>query len=512
MGLNRKEASRLRLGGDSVEGAGRGPRPRAGLARAARIGLALVGALALAGCLSSDHGKPQETSVPLPPPRIATSQPVESPEHKRLIALFGGEYHAPATERYLNEVLARLASASGTPGEAYRVTILNTPAVNAFALPSGNLYVTRGLLALANDGSEIAAVMAHEIAHVMARHASQRAELEKRSEVISKAASVIQNREKGEEVQANARLTIASFSRQQEFEADQMGVKVIARAGYDPYGASRFLASLGQSTALRAALLGQSSASERLDMMATHPSTPERVAQTLAAARQISAPGIGDTARDTYLGAIAGITYGDDPSEGFTRGRRFVHPKLGFAFVAPDGFTLENTARAVLGTASGGVEALRLDNVRIPATTTLEDYLASGWIDGLQQGSIEPLTVNGLPAATATARGGEWTFRVAVIRLGTDLYRLIFATRTLTPERDQRFHESIESFRRIPSSEAASIRPLHLEIVNSSSEKVDALAGRMAVPERPLETFLILNGLDHGGPLKPNEKYKLVVE
>lgn len=503
----------MRLGCDSTENAGPGHRPRGWFfVRAAAAAVALGCALALSGCLSYEHAKPPEASVPLPPPRAAASQPAESPEHRRLIALFGGEYRAPATEHYLNEVLARLAVATGTPGEAYRVTILNTPAVNAFALPSGNLYMTRGLIALANDGSEIAAVMAHEIAHVMARHASLRAELEKRSEVISKAASVIQNREKGEEVQANARLTIASFSRQQEFEADQMGVRVIAKAGYDPYGASRFLASLGHSTALRTSLLGQSSTSERLDMMATHPSTPERVAQTLAAARQISAPGIGDTARDSYLAAIAGITYGDDPSEGFTRGRRFVHPKLGFAFVAPDGFTLENTARAVLGTASGGAEALRLDNVRIPATTTLEDYLASGWIDGLQQGSIEPMTVNGLPAATATARGGEWTFRVAVIRLGTDIYRLIFATRSLTPDRDQRFHESIDSFRRIPSSEAASIRPLHIEIVTSGSDQIEALASRMAVPERPLETFLILNGLERGSALKPNEKYKLVVE
>ena len=85
--------------------------------------------------------------------------------------MMGGEYRAPAVERYLNTVLAKLAAASDSPGEAYRVTILNTPAVNAFALPSGNLYITRGLLALASDTSEVAAVMAHEIGHVTARHA-----------------------------------------------------------------------------------------------------------------------------------------------------------------------------------------------------------------------------------------------------------------------------------------------------------------------------------------------------
>jgi predicted Zn-dependent protease len=492
----------------SVSGAALWP----GFRRLVIRSLIVVVVQCVAGCISLDREKPQEATVPLPPPRISAEAP-QSSEHKRLVALFGGEYHAPACERYLNEILAKLAPVSDNPGETYRVTILNTPVVNAFALPSGNLYITRGLLSLANDGSEVAAVMAHEIAHVAQRHASQRAELEKRSEVISKAASVIQNREKGEEVQANARLTIASFSRQQEFEADQIGVRVIAHAGFDPYGATRFLASLGRSTALRAAVLGQSASNERLDMMATHPSTPERVQETLAAARQIAAPGIGDTARSSYLAAIDGITYGDDPSEGFIRGRRFLHPKLGFAFVAPEGFVLENTARAVLGNANGGVEALRVDSVRIPAATGLEEYLASGWIDGLQQGSIESLMINGLPAATATARGGEWTFRLAAIRFGTDVYRLIFATRTLTPERDQRYREAINSFRRVPSEEAASVRPLRLSVITAGEgEHAEKLAGRMAVTDRPLETFLILNGLEHDGQLKAGEKYKLVVE
>jgi predicted Zn-dependent protease len=491
----------------------RAPQFRCGRAgRVVRATLIAISVLGMAGCVSFDREKPQEASIPLPPPRIAEPEAPQNSEHKRLVALFGGEYHAASSERYLNEILAKLAPVSDYPGETYHVTILNTPVVNAFALPSGNLYITRGLLALANDGSEVAAVMAHEIAHVAQRHASQRAELEKRSEVISKAATVIQNREKGEEVQANARLTIASFSRQQEFEADQIGVRVIAHAGFDPYGATRFLASLGRSSALRAAVLGQST-NERLDMMATHPSTPERVQETLAAARQIAAPGIGDAARSAYLAAIEGITYGDDPSEGFIRGRRFLHPKLGFAFVAPEGFVLENTARAVLGTANGGIEALRLDSVRVPATVGLTDYLASGWIDGLQQGSIEDLVINGLPAATATAHGGEWTFRVAVIRFGTDVYRLIFATRMLTPERDQRYREAIDSFRRVPSEEAASVRPLRLAIVVAGNgEQAESLASRMAVADRPLETFLILNGLERGGALQAGEKYKLVVE
>ncbi len=245
------------------------------------------------------------------------------------MAQFGGEYQAPAAERYLDSVLAKLAQASETPGQtAYKVTILNTPVVNAFALPSGNLYVTRGLLALASDAAEAAAVMAHEIAHVTLRHSALRAEKEREAAVISQAATVIQNRQKGEEERSRQRLSVASFSRQQELDADEAGVKVIARAGYDPYGAARFLTALGRSSELRQSLYGKRKDSMGFDIMSTHPSTPERISRAIAFSRQIGAPGIGQRDRNGYLAAIDGIAFGDDPMEGYVRDRKFTHPRL----------------------------------------------------------------------------------------------------------------------------------------------------------------------------------------
>ena len=416
-------------------------------------------------------------------------------------------------EKLLNNILAKLAPASDVPGEAYHVTLLNTPIVNAFALPSGNLYATRGLLALANDSSEVAAVMAHEIAHVTARHAAARAELEKNSALIGKVAQVIQSRDKSQEVEARGRLSIAGFSRQQELDADQIGVKVIARAGFDAYGAPRFLASLGRSASLRASLLGQRSGEDRPDLMSTHPTTPERVAKALTAAQQVAAPSVGNTGRDEYLTAIDGIDFGDDPADGLVRGRKFTHPRLGFTFTAPDGFALDNSAQAVLGVGAGGSEALRLDSVRVPATTTLEAYLGSGWIEGLQAKSIETISVNGLTAATATARGGEWTFRVAVLRFGSEVYRLIYATRSLTDTTDKRFRASIDTFRRLTSDEAAVVKPLHISVVKAGpTDTVDTFAARMAVSDKPLDMFLLLNGLERNGSVIPGERYKLVVE
>ena len=392
------------------------------------------------------------------------------------------------------------------------MTILNTPTVNAFALPSGNLYVTRGLLALANDTSEVAAVMAHEIAHVTLRHASQREEAAKTADLRRRVAGAVQSRERGEEVLAIEKLSLASFSRRQELEADQIGVKTIGRAGFDPYGAARFLEALGKSTAMRAALLGQKG-SEEADIMATHPSTPERVNRAIAAAREIGGPGIGNADRAGYLAAINGIDFGDDPSEGIVRGRRFIHGRLGFSFLAPDGFTLENTAQAVLGVANRGNEALRLDSVRVPSETNLETYMSTGWIDGLDRESIREITINGLPAATATAASGEWKFRIASIRLGAEVYRLIFASRAVNPETDRRFMASIDSFRRIPPQEASSLRPLKLVVVTArAGDTTQSLGARMAIPEQGQDVFMLMNGLRRAGPLERGAMYKLVQE
>jgi predicted Zn-dependent protease len=479
--------------------------------------VAAAATLALSACATMEPQGGQPFQAPAPhvsAPRPQSAESKASAEHRRMIALFDGEYRHPAAERYLNEILVKLAHVGDGAGEPYRVTILNSPIVNAFALPPGNLYVTRGLLALANDAAEVAAVMAHEIAHISAKHAMRREEEEKRAAVISQAASVIQNKQKSKEVEASTRRTIASFSRQQELEADQVGIKVIARAGFDPYGAARFLSSLGRSAALRTSLIGQNAGANRPDILATHPSTPDRVAQAVFAARQIGAPGLGATDKAAYLAAIEGMTFGDDPAEGAIRGRRFLHGRLGFAFLAPDGFVLENSSQAVLGVTSAGSEALRLDSVKVAPSTSLEAYLASGWIDGLMERSIEAAEVNDAPAAIATARAGEWNFRLAVIRFEqNEVYRLIFATRALTDESEKRFRAALNSFHRATKEEIAAMRPLRIGIVVAKEgDDADALAARMAVPDRQLDYFLLINGLEKPGALQSGEQYKIVAE
>jgi predicted Zn-dependent protease len=452
----------------------------------------------------------RQASLPDPTPQTEPVTPAQR-EHQRILSTYGGSYNHPRLAALTSQVVEKLVAASERPDLRYKVTILNSPSINAFALPNGQLYVTRGLLALANDTSELASVLSHEMAHVIARHAAIREDQMRQAALISRVATdVFKDPQMSALMLARSKLALAGFSRAQEFEADGIGVGIAARAGFDPFGSVRFLTNMGRNATLRPNGGGDP---RFLEFLSSHPATPDRVKNALANARQYAAPGTGERDKATYLAALDGITFGEDPSEGFVRGRRFLHPKLGFTFTAPEGFVLDNTAQAVLGVKEGSLQALRLDMVRIPAEQSLSDYLRSGWIEGIEESSVEELSINGLPAATAIASGDQWTFRLYVIRLGADGYRFIFATKARTAEIDRSFRESVSTFRRMTAAEIRAAKPLRIKVVTvAPGDTVERLANRMAVGDRPLERFLVLNGLEPGATLKAGEKVKIVVE
>ena len=480
--------------------------------------LLAVLAVVLAGCSSSllTAGAPPG-SLPEAPRLVQPQQqnpPPNTREHQRILAAYNGAYEDPRLEGVLNEVVAKLVAASERPEVHYRITILNSASINAFALPSGQLYVTRGLIALANDTSELASVLSHEMSHVIARHAAMREDQLRQVALVSRVVQdVLSDPETGALALAKSKIALASFSRAQEFEADAIGVGMSARAGYDPYGAVRFLASMGRNAELKSNQERSHIDPRAPDFLSSHPATPERIKNAQASARQFNAPGAGERDKAAYLAGIDGLVYGEDPSEGFVRGRRFLHPKLGFTFLAPEGFTLDNTAQAVLGVKESGGQALRLDVVRVPAEQTLAEYLNSGWIENIDPKSIEALVINGLPAATATAKGDQWVFRLYAVRFGTDVYRFIFASKRTTAETDRTFRESVGSFRRMTLAESQAAKPLHIRIVTvAPGDTVERLASRMAIADRPVERFRVLNGLGPGERVSPGDQVKVVVE
>lgn len=460
-------------------------------------------ALVLAGCLGG-------AIVPTPlPPRSPVST-ADQAEHEQLVASFGGAYEAPKAQALLEEITQRLVAATERPEERYRVTILDSPTVNAFALPSGRLYVTRGLITLADDTSELAAVMAHEIAHVTLRHATARTEREARSILVSRVVSdVLRDQRASATIRESARYDLARFSREQELEADAVSVRTLARAGFDPFGAARFLTALDRFVALQsgASESGLDSTAARL---ATHPSTPERITEARNAARRIGAPGLGTDERARFLEAVDGIAWGDDPRDGIVRGTRYINARLAIGFSAPDGFTLDNSSRAVLGTSADGERRLMFDAVEAENDQPLTDILRATWTDDVVTTDVAERTVNGLSAATAVARGSAWHFRVAALRSGSDTYRLIFAFRPGDQGAEAAFARTLESVRQISPAEIVALgRPRVRIVVAQPGDTLESLAARMQT-DRPVDTFRTLNGLFDATRIEPGRGYKIV--
>ena len=476
-----------------------------------RLVLVLCAGSILAGCqLSRAPEQVEAVAVVAPRAPSRAEEAIGARENPRVVAEYGGIYSDPDVEEAIARVVSRLVTASDDPSRHYRVTILNSPVANAFALPGGYLYVTRGLLALTNDSSELAAVLSHEMAHVLLDHAVERAKVVEQADIVERVATdIVSDPDTSQTTRANSRLSLATFSRNQEVEADRIGITIAGRAGFDPFAASRFLDKLERYANFRSAL-GQRD--EAASFLASHPAALERRELATMVARQFGAPGVGERGADGYLAALDGMVYGDDPSEGFVRGREFLHPRLSIGFKVPPNFRLENTKEAVLA-AAGDDTAMRFDGVTVAADTAPTEYLASGWVNGLVEDSIRETNINGLPAATAEARAGSWVFRIGAVRAGGSMYRLIFADRSDGAAIEQALDETLGSFHQLSQMEVARLRPLRIDVVQTApGDNAATLAARMEGTERELELFQLLNGLQAGDALAPGQPVKIVVD
>lgn len=430
-------------------------------------------------------------------------------QHPKILATYGGEYSDPKVERMVARIVGRLTAVSANPGQTYKITLLDSPNVNAFALPGGYLYITRGLLALANDSSELAAVIAHEMGHVTANHGLKRQEIEAKSALAAKVVSdVLEDDADTRAALVRGKLKLAQFSRNQELEADVIGIKAIGEAGYDPYAAARFLRAMDRFSALRS-VSGADDAS--LDFLATHPNTPQRIELAGRHAREFGTPGTaGVQDRDAYLAGIDGLPFGDSADEGFVRGRNFLHPGLGVAFSVPSGFAFDNSAAAVTATGPGNV-AVRFDGVELSPSTALADYVRSGWVAGLDAASVRPAAVNGLDAVRARAATSEWQFDIAVVRVGGQAYRLLTAAPRGSSALAATADSVVSSFRQLTPAEIASLRPLRIHVVTvKAGDTAGSLAASMSGVDRQLELFRLLNGLSSTASLSVGDKVKIV--
>ncbi len=478
---------------------------------AAAVSTGLTGCNIVGSTLDGSSLRPSSSPVTVDTvKRTGRLAKIAEAQHPTILKTYGGEYKDPKLERMVAKVVGRLTTVSGNPSEVYRITLLNSPNVNAFALPGGYLYITRGLLALANDSAELATVVSHEMAHVTANHGILRQRMEQEEGLATRVADdLLSDNVDARVAVMRGRLRLAQFSRNQELEADAIGIKAAGDAGYDPYAAARFLRSMSAYSGFRS-VSGADDPS--LDFLATHPSGDRRVELALRHARNYGGPGIGITDRDSYLDGIDGMLFGDTPEEGFVRGLEFLHPRLGIRFTVPENFVIDNSAEAVTAAGPGDV-AVRFDGVTIDKSVSVDRYIASGWVNGLDANTIRTATVNGLETGTARARADGWQFDITVFRIGTKIYRLLTAAPLSSKALEPTAETVRSSFRLLSASEKAALKPLRVRILKvEPGQSIAVLAAMMSGTQRKLDLFRLLNGIAPGASVSAGDRVKIITD
>lgn len=476
--------------------------------------MALAGAasLALTACAS------------IPGANVAPGSPITEQErqlgaenHQAFVSEFGGAMTGPYAT-YVGQVGSNIAVQSGLAArpDDFEVTLLNSSVNNAFAVPGGYIYATRQLVNLMNNEAELAAVLGHEVGHVAARHSARRQEAAQRNQLLGLLGAVIGGAVLGSSDLAQlslqgSQLATLSYSRNQELEADRLGVQYLNRAGYDPNAMATLLASLAAQTQLDAQLQGRADATIP-EWASTHPDPASRVQN----ARQLAGGGTGVVNRDTFLRRIDGMIYGDDPQQGVIEGSRFIHPALRFSFTAPQGFYMVNGTRAVTINGDQGRAQLTVG----PYNNDLNAYVRNVFsaLGGQQQqitpANIERTTVNGLPAAYGTARVNNGQQQVDVTVFAYEFSSdTAYHFAAITPAGQAGVFNSLyQSMRRISASEAGSVVPRRIDVVTAGrGDTVRTLAGRMAYSDGQEARFRVLNGLSANEQLVPGREYKIVV-
>ena len=443
-------------------------------------------------------------------------------EHAKIVKEFGGEYENRKLQGYVDGIGKTLSRFTEYQQFPYKFTILNTSIVNAFALPGGLVYVTRGLLVLASNEAELAGVVAHEIGHVNARHTAERLAAVQVSQLgllagAIGAAALGLPQEVMQVGQSVAAMSIQAYSRSQELEADTLGIRYMSRAGYDPQGMVTFLSTLRQQSIIEAEMQGLPPGSvDEYNVMATHPRTIERVHQAMqeAAAARPAKPRVG---REAYLDNIDGMLFGDDPRQGIVRGRLFQHPVLRFQFRVPEGFRLVNGDAQITAKNNKGA-AILFDTAPIKASRTMAAYLQQEWASKTPLRDVETLTVNGLEAATGWVRGRSQQGAtvdlrgVAIRRDARSVYRFLFLSpASETQQLSRPFRETTYSFRVLTREEAARIHALRLLVVPvQRGDTVQTLAKTLPYERYNEAWFRMLNALKPGEALKAGQRIKVV--
>jgi predicted Zn-dependent protease len=429
-----------------------------------------------------------------------------------------GLYDDPDLQAYVAQIGQRLAAASERPHLPWKFTVVDSPAINAFAVPGGYIYLTRGIMPFLQDEAELAGVLGHEIGHVTARHSAQQYSRATGAQLGLVLGSIFVPavRQFGGLAEAGLGVLFLKYGRDDELQADALGVRYAAKTGWNPEGVAGMLQTLDR--------IGEENEDRRgvPSWLATHPAPADRVEKVQAAVKEVRAEAPGNTrAADPadYQRRIDGIIYGDNPAQGVVRGREFLHASLRFAMEFPEKWQVVNGPTQVVGKHPNADVYLLLQLVEKPAGRNIQQIA----LNSMEQAGFvavagDTTRINDLDAFVGTYDGtieelGRVRVRAAHIVHG----RNVFVWAGLSPvqqfsraERD--FTASIRSFRPLTAAQAEAIRANRIDLYTArEGDTWQSIAERQGKGVIEPGTLAIMNGASSREQPRPGQRLKIVV-
>lgn len=476
----------------------------------------LLAVCGLAACSTNPAtGEKQFTALMSP----AQEQRIGNEENQQVLKEMGA-YDDPKLQAYVSKVGQSLAQNTERPDVSYKFTVVDSPMVNAFALPGGYVYVTRGLLALANNEAELAAVLGHEIGHITARHAAERYSQTMLATLGTAALSLALDKPQVTKMAGlGSELYLKSYSRGQENEADTLGIRYLYKDSYDPHAMARFLNNLDRNSKLEAQIEGRNG--DGFDYFSTHPRTSDRFAKVAQEAEAY--PAHSYKPLGSYLDEINGMVYGDSARQGFLKGRQFYHPGMGFTFEIPQGYQLYNGQNQIVVKQKQGDALFIFDAAGRANNISAVQYVRDVWMkkdDSTKPLSVQPITMNGMSAATAffngTINNKAMIVRVIAVEWSPQQFLRfqIAIPQNAGKETLDGLKRATYSLRPMTAQEKQTVKPYHISIITAQKgDTVQSLAARMALRDGyEAERFRVLNGMKNGEQVMPNFRYKIIAD
>ena len=428
-----------------------------------------------------------------------------------------GVYDDPALQEYVSGIGMRLAKASERPNLPWKFTVVDEPAINAFALPGGFIYVTRGILAFLDNEAQLAGVLGHEIGHVTARHSAQQYTQATSAGLGLTLLSIFvpEARPLQGVAEAGVGLLLLKHGRDDERQADRLGVEYTSKTGWDPAGVAGMLQTLAR--------LDEATGSRRgvPNWLATHPAPADRVQEvhTFVKEAGVTAPAATEKDEAAFLRHVDGIIFGDSPSDGFVRGSQFLHPELRLALRFPDGWEVQNSATQVAAKAPDRDHYMLLQLVQNPSGSLEQVAQGSMTRSGFQPLRGERVQINGVDAFLGLYQGNmQGLGSVGVLAAHIVHDRNVYLLAGLAPANqfDQArgaFENGIRSFRSLSADEASRLRPSRVDLYTvRAGDTWDDLARRGGEAAVKPATLAIMNNYEPSQPPRAGDRIKIVVE